>query len=76
VPPQYDSLLAKVVTWDGDRAGAVARMLEALARCEVTGVATNITMHEALLAAPEFHRGGVDTGYLARLLSPARGSSG
>jgi acetyl-CoA carboxylase biotin carboxylase subunit len=75
VPPQYDSLLAKVVTWDADRAGAVARMLAALARCEVTGVATNIAMHEALLATPEFRRGGVDTGYLARHFAAPGGTT-
>jgi acetyl-CoA carboxylase, biotin carboxylase subunit len=64
VPEHYDSLLAKVITWGEDRDAALAAMLAALGRCEVAGVATNIAMHEALLAAPGFRRGGVDTGYL------------
>jgi acetyl-CoA carboxylase, biotin carboxylase subunit len=66
VPEHYDSLLAKVITWGEDRDAALAAMLSALGRCEVAGVATNIALHEQLLAAPEFRRGGVDTGYLAR----------
>jgi acetyl-CoA carboxylase biotin carboxylase subunit len=76
VPPHYDSLLAKVVTWDADRDGALALMRQALRRCEVTGVATNIAMHQALLATPEFRRGGVDTGYLARQVAAAGGGHG
>ena len=51
-------------------------MLSALFRCELAGVATNIAIHQALLATPEFRRGGVDTGYLARQLAPAGGSGG
>jgi acetyl-CoA carboxylase biotin carboxylase subunit len=66
VPPHYDSLLAKVIATGEDRDAALAAMLSALGRCEVTGVATTIAMHEALLATPEFRRGSVDTGYLAR----------
>jgi acetyl-CoA carboxylase biotin carboxylase subunit len=66
VPPHYDSLLAKVITHGGDRPRALAAMRAALARCEIAGVATNIAMHEELLATPDFRRGGVDAGYLER----------
>jgi acetyl-CoA carboxylase biotin carboxylase subunit len=76
VPPHYDSLLAKVITHGENRAEALATMLSALFRCELAGVATNIAIHQALLATPEFRRGGVDTGYLARQLAPAGGSGG
>jgi acetyl-CoA carboxylase biotin carboxylase subunit len=70
VPPYYDSLIAKVIVHGADREQARAVMRDALARCEVTGVATNTVMHQALLAAAEFRRGGVDTGYLERLNAP------
>jgi acetyl-CoA carboxylase, biotin carboxylase subunit len=68
VPPGYDSLLAKVIASGRDRAEALARLRGALARCEIDGVATTIGLHAALTAEPEFARGGVDTGYLARFL--------
>jgi acetyl-CoA carboxylase biotin carboxylase subunit len=68
VPAQYDSLLAKVIAHDADRAGALARLRGALDRCEIAGVTTNLRMHQALLADGEFARGGVDTEYLERAL--------
>ena len=69
VPPYYDSLLAKVIAHGGDREGALAALRDALDRCAIDGVATNLGLHRALLADPEFAAGGVDTGYLARWLA-------
>jgi len=68
VPPQYDSLLAKLVASGAGRAEALARLRGALARCEIGGVATTVAMHAALAADSEFAAGGVDTGYLGRWL--------
>jgi acetyl-CoA carboxylase, biotin carboxylase subunit len=68
VPPGYDSLLAKLIVSGPDRAAALARLRQALARCEITGVATTIPLHARLTAQGEFASGGVDTGYLARFL--------
>ncbi len=73
VPAGYDSLLAKVIASGRDRAEALDRLRRALARCEIAGVATTIPLHAALTAQPEFARGGVDTGYLARFLSGNHG---
>jgi acetyl-CoA carboxylase, biotin carboxylase subunit len=72
VPPYYDSLLAKVIAQAADRDGALATLRAALDRCAVEGVTTNLDMHRALLADPEFAAGGVDTGYLVRWLTGAR----
>ena len=69
VPPYYDSLLAKVIAHGGDREGALAALRDALDRCAIDGVATNLGLQRALLADPEFAAGGVDTGYLARWLA-------
>jgi acetyl-CoA carboxylase biotin carboxylase subunit len=66
VPPHYDSLLAKVISHGRDRDQALSAMLAALACCAVTGVATNVALHQSLLGTAEFRRGGVDTGYLER----------
>jgi acetyl-CoA carboxylase biotin carboxylase subunit len=71
VPPGYDSLLAKLIVSGRDRGDALARLRSALAHCEITGVATTIGMHASLAAQDEFGRGGVGTGYLARLLGAA-----
>jgi acetyl-CoA carboxylase, biotin carboxylase subunit len=75
VPPWYDSLLAKLIVSGRDRAEALARMRDALARCEITGVATTIEMHAELTARDDFAAGGVDTGFLDRFLRnyPGRG---
>jgi acetyl-CoA carboxylase, biotin carboxylase subunit len=71
VPPYYDSLLAKIIVRARDRAGALAAMRAAIGATRVTGVATNLAFHARLLADPEFAAGGVDTGYVARLLARA-----
>jgi acetyl-CoA carboxylase biotin carboxylase subunit len=71
VPPYYDSLLAKVIAHGADRDEALDRMLAALARCEITGVATSTGLHQELLATAAFRRGGVDAGYLERVLAGA-----
>ena len=54
----------------------VGRLRSALARCEITGVATTTAMHASLVAQDEFARGGVDTGYLARFLDRDRFAGG
>jgi acetyl-CoA carboxylase biotin carboxylase subunit len=68
VPPQYDSLLAKLVVSGASRAEALGRLRGALARCEIGGVATTLPVHAALAADDEFAAGGVGTDYLARWL--------
>ncbi|HEX5291761.1 MAG TPA: biotin carboxylase N-terminal domain-containing protein [Streptosporangiaceae bacterium] len=80
VPPQYDSLLAKLVVIGASRAEALDRLRGALARCEIGGVATTLPMHAALAADDEFAAGGVGTDYLARWLElqtrPVRDKNG
>ena len=80
VPPQYDSLLAKLVVSGASRAEALGRLRGALARCEIGGVATTLPVHAALAADDEFAAGGVGTDYLARWLEletrPVRDKNG
>jgi acetyl-CoA carboxylase, biotin carboxylase subunit len=75
IPPFYDSLMAKIIAHGPDRPAALARLREAIAVARVTGVATNLPFHAEVLADAEFQAGGVDTGFVARLLQRARGSS-
>ncbi|HEX3308331.1 MAG TPA: biotin carboxylase N-terminal domain-containing protein [Streptosporangiaceae bacterium] len=80
VPPQYDSLLAKLVVSGASRAEALDRLRGALTRCEIGGVATTLPVHAALAADDEFAAGGVGTDYLARWLElqtrPVRDKNG
>ncbi|HEX6470663.1 MAG TPA: biotin carboxylase N-terminal domain-containing protein [Streptosporangiaceae bacterium] len=73
IPPQYDSLLAKLVVHGADRAEALARLRAALARCVIGGVPTTVPMHAALARDPEFAAGGVDTAWFPRFLDRALG---
>jgi len=48
-------------------------MRRAIETTHIGGVATNLAFHAAVLADPEFQAGGVDTGYVSRLLERAHG---
>jgi acetyl-CoA carboxylase biotin carboxylase subunit len=54
VPPYYDSLIAKIITFDNTREGAIARMRRALAETEIRGVATTIPVLERILNSDSF----------------------
>jgi acetyl-CoA carboxylase, biotin carboxylase subunit len=64
VPAHYDSLLAKLIVHGPDRPAAVARLQDALRRCEIAGVATNLALHARLVRHPAFVAGGVGTAFL------------
>jgi len=75
IPPFYDSMIAKVIAHGPDRATALARLRTALADVRIAGVATNLAFQQAVLADPDFARGGVDTGFLARFLDGAKAAA-
>jgi acetyl-CoA carboxylase biotin carboxylase subunit len=75
IPPFYDSMIAKVIAHGPDRATALARLRAALADVRIVGVATNLAFQQAVLADPDFARGGVDTGFLARFLDGAKAAA-
>jgi acetyl-CoA carboxylase biotin carboxylase subunit len=64
VPPFYDSLLAKVVTWGRDRDQALETMVRALESSRVEGVATTLPLHLAVLGSAAFRAGDYDTSVL------------
>ncbi len=68
VPPNYDSLIAKLIVHADDRRGAIARMNRALREFKVEGIATTIDLHRRLMAYSSFIKGDVDINYLERLL--------
>ncbi len=65
VPPFYDSLLAKIVVWDVDRGGAVARARRALGELEVVGVPTTRELALEILQTEAFVAGRYSTSFLA-----------
>jgi acetyl-CoA carboxylase, biotin carboxylase subunit len=67
IPPFYDSLMGKIIAWDRDRDGALARLRNAIAGTRISGVQSNLGFHAAALEDPEFRSGGVDTGFVERL---------
>ena len=66
IPPDYDSLLAKVIVWAPNRDEAIVRMRRTLMEFLIVGVKTNIDFHLAILREPDFLRGNYDNTYLAR----------
>jgi acetyl-CoA carboxylase biotin carboxylase subunit len=65
VPPNYDSLLAKVIVWDLDRPAAIERGLRALAELEVVGLPTTKAVAIDILRSEQFAAGRYSTGFLA-----------
>ena len=69
VPPFYDSLIAKVITYAPDRDTALARMNNALNELVIDGIKTNAPLHQSLVQDSEFRCGGVNIHYLEKKLS-------
>ena len=77
VSVHYDPMIAKLVTWDEDRDGALRHMAQALAACEIDGVQTNLDLLRRIVTHPDFRAAALDTGFIARheaALLPARGA--
>ena len=69
VPPNYDSLLAKLIVSGNTRAEAIVRARHALDQFIIEGVPTTIPFLRRVLDDEGFVRGDVDTGFVARLLA-------
>lgn len=69
VPPNYDSLIGKLITYGGDRDEALARMRNALDELVVDGIKTNAPLHKNLVRDAGFCKGGVNIHYLEHKLN-------
>jgi acetyl-CoA carboxylase, biotin carboxylase subunit len=69
VPPNYDSLLAKLIVHAEDREAAIRRLRRALDEFVVEGIQTNLDFHRRLIDHPEFVQGKLDTHFLERFSS-------
>jgi len=68
VPPNYDSMIAKVISHGADRDMAIARMRVALDEFVLNGIKTNTPLHKWLLRDPGFLKGGFNIHYLEKRL--------
>ncbi len=74
ITPYYDSLVAKLVAYGGDRAEAIHRMQRALEMFVVEGIHTSIPLHQRILADADFQAGRFDTNFIKRFMAPERGA--
>jgi acetyl-CoA carboxylase biotin carboxylase subunit len=64
VPPNYDSLIGKVIAYGDTRAQAIARMRVALSETVIEGIQTNVALHQELMQDAAFLNGAVSIHYL------------
>jgi acetyl-CoA carboxylase biotin carboxylase subunit len=72
VPPNYDSLIGKVIAYGASRDQAMRRMRIALSEMVIEGIQTNIPLHQELLLDNRIIRGGVNIHYLEQKLAQRR----
>jgi len=64
VPPNYDSLVGKLISYGDTREQAIARMRSALSEMVVDGIRTNLPLHRDLMLDARFMQGGANIHYL------------
>ena len=69
VPPYYDSMIAKIITYGDTREQALARMRTALSETVIEGIQTNVDLHKDLMVDAAFAQGGTSIHYLEKKLS-------
>ncbi len=68
VPPNYDSMVGKLICYGENREIAIARMRNALAELLVGGIKTNIDLHKDIMTDVSFNKGGTNIHYLEHKL--------
>lgn len=64
IPPYYDSLIAKLITFGADRHEALMRMKRALDEFIIEGVATTIPLHRRIISSEKFIKGEYQTTFM------------
>jgi acetyl-CoA carboxylase, biotin carboxylase subunit len=72
IPPTYDSMIGKLITWGKDRREAMDLMNRALSEYLITGIKTTVSFQQAIMQDPNFRRGVYSTGFVDQLLGGAR----
>jgi acetyl-CoA carboxylase biotin carboxylase subunit len=76
VPPHYDSLIAKLIVHHRTRDMAIARMRRALDAMIVEGIDTTVSLHQQILADPDFIAGNLSTRFMDRFSGPKPAAQG
>ena len=74
VPPYYDSLVAKLITYGRDRTESITRMSRALDMFVIEGIHTSIPLHQKIIAHPDFIAGKLDTHFINRMEADSAGA--
>lgn len=69
IPPDYDSMIAKLIVHAKDRDSAIKKMLTALEETVISGVSTNMDFQYLIFKNPVFCKGDADTGFIESLLN-------
>jgi acetyl-CoA carboxylase biotin carboxylase subunit len=75
VPPHYDSMIGKLIAYGDTREQAMARMRVALSEMAITGIKTNIPLHQELFLDSAFRQGGTSIHYLEERLAQLKKGS-
>jgi len=68
VPPNYDSMIGKLISHGPTRESAIARMLTALSEIGIEGINTNVALQQDIMNDPNFQQGGTNIHYLEKKL--------
>ena len=68
VPPYYDSMIGKVITFSENRANAIIKMQNALDEMVIDGIKTNIPLQRLIMTDKVFKKGGMNIHYLEKML--------
>ena len=68
VPPYYDSMIGKVITFGGNRTNAIIKMQNALDEMVIDGIKTNIPLQRKIMTDKTFKKGGMNIHYLEKML--------
>lgn len=66
VPPNYDSMLLKLISYDSDRDGAMAKMRSALGEIVIEGIDTNVDFQYEILNSEAYQKGSIDTDFIPK----------
>ncbi|MCX7869260.1 MAG: carbamoyl phosphate synthase, partial [Terrimicrobiaceae bacterium] len=68
IPPNYDSMIAKVIATASSREACISRMSRALGEYMITGISTTIPFQQAIMQNAAFRRGRYHTGFVEQML--------
>ena len=66
VPPNYDSMLLKLIVHDKDRGSAIAKMRSALGELVIEGIETNLDFQYEILSNEAYQKGKIDTDFIPK----------